>query len=138
MPGTNLVEDLRWSDLTQLQKSGANDIGFVDPDVWDCYQNHYNSYHWAELVQRSLHYHFVALGWSQPAWNGLTLAPSSDTVDWVNLTPQQQSAVRKLCYFQETWDRVSIVNWDDTTSAAATATPPVVTTMNAGFFVGIP
>lgn len=107
---------MRWKGLTPAQTTGANVIGFVGKeaeDVWDCYQNHYNDYDWAELVQNDLHRHFIALGWTEPAWSGLVLPPLSDNIDWVNLTPQQQTAARGLCYFRETWDRTNMLDWTD-------------------------
>ena len=55
---------------------------------------------------------YSILGWDERSWSGDDDAPSTDNMYWAELTPQQRVAAREVCFIQEIWDGVSLVNWN--------------------------
>merc|ERR1711865_256817 len=88
------------------------ELGF-DVETWDCDVNHYFGYYWEGLATYDLQKYWMALGWSEASWNGEIDPPDTDEKDWEELTEEQQKAAEEICYFQQTWDGISITDWDD-------------------------
>lgn len=47
---------------------------------------------------------FLALGWTEESWDGLTDYPPSEYMDWDDLPPQMQEAASTIGYTQDLWD----------------------------------
>lgn len=94
-------------------------------------QNHYNDYDWNELQEDGLDVPYITLGWTKESWEGKAPEPASENKTWSNLTLVEQQAADEVCYFLETWDQISMVNWTtDTTTMAtpvSTIAPPATT-----------
>lgn len=54
----------------------------------------------------------MALGWSQGSWDGISDPPESEYIFWYELSDAQKSAATSLCYFEEIWDKSSLVEWE--------------------------
>jgi len=100
----------------------AETLGFVDrvvdgvtqsaEDIWDCWQNHYYSYVWAELVEYDLDSYAEDLGWNENKWDDDDLEdedkPASETKYWEELTDDEKTAALGFCYTQKIWDYQSL------------------------------
>lgn len=98
--------------------ASAAKLGFVDTedntaeDIWDCWQNHYYSYDWAELVEYDLDSYASALGWTETTWDAEDLAdddtPESETKFYGELSNEEKTGALGLCYTQKIWDYTSL------------------------------
>jgi hypothetical protein len=63
--GTNLVEDMHHAVLTREEKAAALILGYADPELWDCWRNHYENYKWINLGVEYVQARqwWEALGW---------------------------------------------------------------------------
>lgn len=111
-PGSNAtVEGQSHDVLTETQKLATQGLGFTE-DSFDCFVNHYENYDWVELVQDGIAADFETLGWTNASWTGEAPAPPSEDKDWVDLTDEEQQAAYSLCYFEGTWDGLTIAQMD--------------------------
>ena len=44
-------------------------------------------------------------------WDNESGAPSTETIEWANLTLDEQDAAMGLCYFYEIWDGIPLDEW---------------------------
>jgi hypothetical protein len=109
-PGTNPTEGIAYANLGAAQQTIV-DLGF-DSQQWDCYVNHHldNFDFWDELQDNVVKGYLMGIGYTQDNWDSGS-PPESSYKDWVELTTEEQANATELCYFQETWDRVSLVDW---------------------------
>jgi len=108
--GSAAIEETAFSALSRAQRQSAILLGFNE-ESWDCDQNHYGGYDWSELVLYDLDKYFTALGWTRRMWR-LDSVPASYNLPWNRLTDAQQEAAWELCYFEESWDGISIDTWE--------------------------
>lgn len=125
VPYTNPLEILWWDALKPDQQLAAITIGFVDPWVWECFQSHYTSYDWDELVMFNLTQYWTTLGWTKKTWDAEGPEPASENKSWSELTFVETTAATQLCYFNYTWDGINMLNW--TVGTTTTTAPPFVT-----------
>jgi hypothetical protein len=104
--GTNVVEQMHYVGLTEEEKAAALELGYADPESWDCWQNHYENYKWIDLGEQHVQVlqWWEALGWNIYAWNTYEDPPESDGMDWYELSDDERYAAAQLCYTQRTWD----------------------------------
>ena len=67
--GTNPIERLRWSDLSNVQRDAAISLGFEDEASWNCWMNHWESFSWKQLHSLELTPYLRSLGWDMDSWN---------------------------------------------------------------------
>jgi len=108
--GSNPIENVAFSELDPDQQAAASSLGYTE-DKWDCETNHYTGYDWSELEEYGLDKHWEALGWSKCSWDRGCEAPATAAMEWQELDGSQQKAMEEVCYFQESWDGVSLVEW---------------------------
>ncbi len=104
--GTNDIEGMHHGGLNNDEKAAALELGYVDPESWDCWQNHYENYKWIDLgveYVQALQW-WEALGWDIYSWNRYEDPPPSDTKGWYELTDDERYAAAQLCYTRRTWD----------------------------------
>mmetsp|Transcript_3976 Transcript_3976/g.5811 ORF Transcript_3976/g.5811 Transcript_3976/m.5811 type:complete len:88 (+) Transcript_3976:449-712(+) len=53
----------------------------------------------------------VVLGWDSSNWNGGS-APNSEITVWEDLSIAQKTAAKELCYIEESWNEISLGDWD--------------------------
>lgn len=104
------LESLRYSDLTVQERQSLQALG-LDSDQWDCFMNHYNGYYWDELQSIGVLVHFTTLGYTQSSWDDGIDPPDTEGMYWDDLSPEQQDAANKLCYFQNSWDWIDLNLW---------------------------
>eukprot|EP00521_Asterionellopsis_glacialis_P009592 CAMPEP_0195284650 /NCGR_PEP_ID=MMETSP0707-20130614/2778_1 /TAXON_ID=33640 /ORGANISM="Asterionellopsis glacialis, Strain CCMP134" /LENGTH=1190 /DNA_ID=CAMNT_0040344029 /DNA_START=45 /DNA_END=3617 /DNA_ORIENTATION=- len=109
-PGTAAIEDMIFTELNTDQQVAAQKLGYED-ETWDCWQNHYSGYSWDQLKNYDVVRHFELLGWNRNMWDTKS-KPDSWKKDWAELTAGQRTAAEKLCYFDETWQRINLADWD--------------------------
>jgi hypothetical protein len=109
-PGTNPTEGIAYANLGAAQQT-ILDLGF-DSQQWDCYVNHHldNFDYWDEIQDNDVKGYLMGIGHTQDNWNSGS-PPESSYKDWVELTTEEQASAVELCYFQETWDLKSMVDW---------------------------
>lgn len=109
LPGTNPIEELAFDGLTPEQQEAAIALG-MDEDTWDCYQNHYEDYSWEEMDEWGLLEPVIDLEYyNVSSWNGNTTLPFIDEMEdeyWIEILPEDQMALKQLCYVEQTWDGV--------------------------------
>ena len=78
--------------------------------LWLCTNDadHFDSYGWSDLVNKGHDVHYLGLGWSELAWNGVIDPPPSERTDWDDLTEVEQVHATELCFGQENWDRIDM------------------------------
>ena len=108
--GTNPIEASEFFDLSDEQKKAAKQLGFIGA-TWDCDMNHYVDYSWEELEEYFLDAYWIALGWTKRKWGIPGFASKSEGKNWSELTSAEQDAAMEVCYFQESWDGISITGW---------------------------
>ena len=108
--GTNPIEASEFFDLSDEQKKAAKQLGFIGA-TWDCDMNHYVDYSWEELEEYFLDAYWIALGWTKRKWGIPGFASKSEGKNWSELTSAEQDAAMEVCYFQESWDGISITEW---------------------------
>lgn len=112
-PGTAAFESFSWQDLPATQLEALKDFGFY-AEQWDCYIAHYEDYEWSELILEGVAESFAVFGWDQQSWE-LDQAPATWELEWVQLTETQQDAAYEICFFEESWEGLSISEWSDET-----------------------
>ena len=111
--GLGRIEGKGWEGLTPYEEAGAVSAGFT-PLTWDCWQNHFRSYDWEDLVFWGLDQPYAELGWTELKWNGDEPAPASASLTWKDLTPAQRQAAAMVCYFRDNWDGTDMTpNYSD-------------------------
>ena len=104
------LESLRFADLTDEEKSTVNSLG-MNANVWDCFVNHYNGYYWDELPG-GVRSHFNVLGYGRSSWDDGINVPETEDMYWDELSTSQQEAAYKLCYFKNSWNWISLAEWE--------------------------
>jgi len=107
IPGLNPKELKGWFEMDDSEKRGAEAINCTDT-CWDCWQAHYNTYGWQDLVNRGHNEAFVALGWDESSWCGDSEAPDTNKRSWNELTEEEQLNATMLCLDQFNWDQESL------------------------------
>ncbi|EJK76256.1 hypothetical protein THAOC_01990, partial [Thalassiosira oceanica] len=141
--GQNEVESYIYDDLYEREQAGLEALQ-ISKKSWDCWVNHYSGLYWEDLVALGLDRPYSILGWDERSWSGDADAPPTDSLYWAELTPQHQIAASELCFIQEIWDEVSIVNWNldeitagvsslDADSGSAVSLAPISSTTSAPF-----
>lgn len=116
-PGVAWVESQSFEMLSKDQQDAAKTLGFTQ-DTWDCWQNHYTDYGWGELEQYGdVQQYYRTLGWTNELWNQspdlkTPQAPVSEVTEWNKLTNAEREAAESLCFFEETWNTLSLEEWD--------------------------
>ena len=54
---------------------------------------------------------WTRLGWTKDMWDNGSGAPSTETIEWANLTLDEQDAAMGLSYFYEIWDGIPLDEW---------------------------
>lgn len=92
-------------------KPAAEKLGFVGDqgiDQWDCWQSHYYSYSWDDLVEYDIASFYEVLGWNQEKWDAEDLAeadePATSSKMFYELSPAEKTAAVTVCYTQKLWD----------------------------------
>jgi len=109
---TNPTELYAYEDLNSSAQNAATSVLGMDDYTWDCFVNHYYSYGWSDLEDYDLVRHFSILGWTQESWEWGGDAPWTEDAYWGDLTEDMQSAANQVCYFENTWNWVSMVDWE--------------------------
>mmetsp|Transcript_18071 Transcript_18071/g.31126 ORF Transcript_18071/g.31126 Transcript_18071/m.31126 type:complete len:148 (-) Transcript_18071:125-568(-) len=110
--GTNYIEQYSYDELYENGKAGAMALGFSD-EMWDCHINHYQGYWWSDLEDSGLDQYLIVLGWDENSWDNINApVPETETLYWDSLTPEEQSAARQICYFEDVWNGVPIPDWE--------------------------
>lgn len=114
LPGLHTLEKLSFETIraesSQLV-SAIVEIGFTEY-VWDCWVNHYDDYWWEELEQFELAQYYAVLGWNQSTWDTANSSiPESSDLYWNELSDEQRTAAREVCYTLELWDELSLDFW---------------------------
>jgi len=113
-PGMADIEYYSWwyfesteDDSMDTDTGPLDTLGFTE-DIWDCWQHHYSDYSWDELVEYDLASSFEILGWDQTLWEGYydeySTMPSTETLDYGDLSDEQKTAALVLCYTKSIWD----------------------------------
>jgi len=112
-PGLLLAERNTFLNLPGEQREGAAELGFYS-HTWDCFMNHYEAYYWSSF-HNDLQVAIETLGWTEEMWTSddSDVGPESESRFWVDLTPEEKAAATRLCYFEETWNRVPVTEWYD-------------------------
>ncbi|KAL9180791.1 hypothetical protein ACHAXT_011244 [Thalassiosira profunda] len=95
---SNDVEGSTFSQLTQGQKDGLSMMG-INGDVWDCFVNHYSSYHRTDLQDLGIYEGAVEL------WN------VRSEKDWDELSEKEVVWATRLCYTEEVWNGLTLGTW---------------------------
>jgi len=77
--------------------------------MWDCYMNHYDGYYWEDLPASAAS-NYEILGYDQPSWDEGSYVDTADMY-WDDLSSTQKEAAFGLCFFQKSWDWISLVQW---------------------------
>ena len=134
--GLLLAERNTFLNLPGEQREGAAELGFYS-HTWDCFMNHYEAYYWCVSLlclsvsvrcilksnqnenrssfHNDLQVAIETLGWTEEMWTSddSDVGPESESRFWVDLTPEEKAAATRLCYFEETWNRVPVTEWYD-------------------------
>ena len=118
-PGqVNPVEWVLYSDIAndfeETTLSALKQLGFTNPDSWDCWVNHYDGESWEGLTERGKVHAFQALGWTLELWTSEDPSqwPETEFLQWYELSRAQRMAAEDLCYTQELWHGISLEDWD--------------------------
>lgn len=87
------------------ERLAAKQLGYTHIS-WDCFVNHYRSKSWDDLLLVESQDSYRELGWDASTWTGVGRAPASERMYWKDLTPNERKAANRLCYSEETWDKV--------------------------------
>ena len=104
------MESLRYVDLSEEEQLGVMSLG-MDADKWDCYMNHYNGYFWSDLQVLGVASFYETLGYSLLSWDYELEYVETEDMNWSELSSEQQDAAHKLCFFQNSWDWISLSEW---------------------------
>ncbi|EJK74147.1 hypothetical protein THAOC_04194 [Thalassiosira oceanica] len=107
---TAVVESKIFVDLEESEQVGLNMLD-ISADQWDCFMNHYSGIYWEDLVKKDVARYYEVLGWNQEWWDNGTGQPETEDVYWDGLTPDQQEAAYKLCYFEKSWEWLELSSW---------------------------
>ena len=110
VPGSyTALESLSYESLNKDQQKTLTDDMHFNEISWDCYINHYDDYDWYELEQYDIAKYFKNLGWTQTMWdctsngNNKCTVPTTEDLDWNELSTIQKQAAIEICYFEELW-----------------------------------
>jgi hypothetical protein len=96
--------------LTDDQEAAVASLG-ISPESWDCHINHYNGFPWDQLNTVGAQQFFAVLGWTDESWAGLIDDPASEEASWDELTAAEQAAAEQICFFEEYWNRDSLLTY---------------------------
>ncbi len=105
--------DVEWdvfADLSAAKQAGVASLG-VGEAAWDCFLNHYTALYWEELQYAGVAQFYAVLGWTEIMWDEEEEEPDTEDLYWEELSAEQQDSVYSLCYFQKTWDWISLEEW---------------------------
>ena len=103
------LEAFRFADLTWQERQHVESLG-IDANMWDCFLNHYDGYYWEELPTKVAS-NYKILGYDQSSWDEGAYTPESENKYWDDLSSAEQKAAYHLCFFQNSWDWISLVAW---------------------------
>jgi hypothetical protein len=83
----------------------------MDSNMWDCYMNHYSGYFWADLQVLGVSSYLETLGYSTSSWDDEVGYVATEDMRWDELSLEEQDAAHRLCYFENSWDWISLNNW---------------------------
>ena len=104
------LESYSYVDLTADERLGVMSLG-MDANMWDCYINHYSGYYWAHLEVLGVTLYLENLGYSQLIWDDQIGYVATEDLNWHELSLEQQDAAYRLCYFENSWDWISLTDW---------------------------
>ena len=110
VPGSyTALESLSYESLTQDQQNTVTNDMNMNELTYDCYINHYDDYDWYELELYDIAKYFTSLGWTQTMWdctsngNNKCTVPTTEDLDWNELSTIQKQAAIEVCFFEELW-----------------------------------
>lgn len=107
--GSNPIENLRWSDLSDEQKDAASELGYENEVSWNCWMNNWESFSWKQLYTLELTPYLQSLGWDMHSWNAqYSDPPMVRRGKWRDLTVDQQRDATQLCYYKSSYDRLDV------------------------------
>ncbi len=104
------LESFGYVDLSAEERLGVMTLG-MDANMWDCYMNHYSGYNWAYLQVLGVTLYLETLGYSQLFWDDDIGYVATEDMNWHELSLEQQDAAYRLCYFENSWDWISLTEW---------------------------
>jgi hypothetical protein len=107
---TSDLEFFRYADLTAEEGLGIMSLG-MDANMWDCFMNHYIGYYWADLQVLGVSSYLETLGHSKSSWDDEVGYVATEDMRWYELSLEEQDAAYRLCYFENSWDWISLNNW---------------------------
>ena len=111
---TNAIEyEKTFDSLSDEEEAAAIQLGFNE-ESWDCDHNHYYGYNWSGLESLQTYdyaRYWIVLGYSESSWEDDDFRPDSFELSWTELSHEQQVAAWELCYFEESWDETSMMEW---------------------------
>lgn len=121
VPGTGRIEKESFDKIIRDSKKKNTTVAQTllimgwTPDMYDCYINHYTSYSWEDLEEKTGTVQYWAdLGWNSTTWGGRgpdrSLPPTANMA-WNELSEQEKQAAINLCYFEELWDMTPLDQW---------------------------
>jgi hypothetical protein len=123
-PATATVELRSFDRLTDDQEAAVMSLG-ISSESWDCHINHYEGLPWDQLNTRGVQQFFDVLGWTAESWAGLIDEPPSEAAGWDGLTAAEQAAAEQICFFEEYWNKDSLLTYGTVppTQAPSTEAP---------------
>jgi len=110
--GSNSIEALRWSDLSDEQKNAARELGFNSQASWNCWMNHWESFSWKQLYTLELTPYLQSLGWDIHSWNAQYGDPPMKRMEsWRDLSTEQRRDATMLCYYGSSYDRLDVSSY---------------------------
>lgn len=110
-PGSNAIEAWAYSELTGDEKSAVQSLG-INEAMWDCWMNHYGGHYWSNLKTLGVDHYWILLGWNSENWDGEDNEPETESMEWSELTEEQQAAAAQLCYSEYLWnEEVPLDEW---------------------------
>ena len=104
------LEEVRYIDLTVDEQVAVASLG-LSSDMWDCYMNHYTGYYWADLQTQGVDVYYEILGYNSVSWDYESEYVETEDMSWSELSVAQQDAANKLCFFENSWDWISLMDW---------------------------
>jgi len=104
------IESITFNALAKPQQQGAVALG-LGKSTWDCFVNHYSGLYWEDLQVAGAAQHYEVLGWNQDAWDEDGTPPDTADTYWADLSVDQQEAAYNLCYWENSWNWISLDEW---------------------------
>ena len=105
------LEDVRYIDLTATEQDAITTSLGLSSDMWDCYMNHYTGYYWDDLQTIGVDVYYEILGYNAMSWDYESEYVETEDMSWSELSVSQQDAANMLCFFENSWDWISLMDW---------------------------